>query len=171
MCVLTLRLNKLLALSTGYFNRKFLLLVLHCSGYRASCKMSELAELVVLLKQQAETQKQQMLQLMEKQEKLHREEMQLLASQLGAGSVTGAELSLFTLDGSPTCVAFDLLRNLGRINWLDSKLLWVLIQSLMQNSLRFSDQSVCYNIQAVVYTSQSIYPTNGCERAQFGRDY
>ena len=48
-----------------------------------------------------------MLQLMEKQEKQHREEMQLLASQLGAGSVAGAGPSLFTQVGSPTFVAFE----------------------------------------------------------------
>ena len=70
-------------------------------------KMSELAELVVLLQQQAETQKQQMLQLMEKQERQHREEMQLLASQLGVGSVAGAGPSLFTQMGSPTFIAFE----------------------------------------------------------------
>ena len=70
-------------------------------------KMSELAELVVLLQQQAEAQKQQMVQLMEKQERQHREEMQLLVSQLGAGGVAGAGTSIFTQVGSPTLIAFE----------------------------------------------------------------
>ena len=118
-------------------------------------KMSELAELVVLL-QQAETQKQQMLQLMEKQDRQHREEMQLLASQLGAGGVAGAGPSLFTLVGSPTFVAFEPSTELWKDYLARFKTLWVLIPSLMQNSPSVFDESVCYNPQAVAYTSQSI---------------
>ena len=48
-----------------------------------------------------------MLQLIEKQERQHREEMKLLASQVRVGSVAGAGPLLFTQVGSPTLVAFE----------------------------------------------------------------